>query len=72
MFVFAFLFGVLFSFIAIKIKSNKTYIPKDENCPTDVKDAKTNKMWMRIFSILGPVLLITGVVLLACGVGTAF
>lgn len=72
MFVFAFLFGVLFSFIAIKIKSNKTYIPKDENCPTDVKDAKGNKMWMRIFSILGPVLLITGVVLLACGVGTAF
>ena len=72
MIVFAFLFGVLFSFIAIKIKSNKTYIPKDENCPTDVKDAKTNKMWMRIFSILGPVLLITGVVLLACGVGTAF
>ena len=65
MIVFTFLFGVLFSFIAIKIKSNKTYIPKDENCPTDVKDAKTNKMWMRIFSILGPVLLITGVVLLA-------
>lgn len=72
MIVFTFLFGFLLSFIAIKIKSNKTYIPKDENCPTDVKDAKTNKMWMRIFSILGPVLLITGVVLLACGVGTAF
>ena len=72
MILFAFLFGVLFSFIAIKIKSNKTYIPKDENCPTDVKDAKGNKMWMRIFSVLGPLLIVTGIVLLACGIGTEF
>lgn len=72
MIVFAFLFGFLFSFIAFKIKSNKTYIPKDESCPADVKDAKTNKMWMKIFSILGPVLIVTGFVLLACGVGTEF
>lgn len=72
MVVFAFLFGVLFSFIAIKIKSNKTYIPKDESCPTDVKDAKGNKMWMRIFSILGPLLIVTGIVLLAFGIGTEF
>ena len=72
MILFTFLFGVLFSFIAIKIKSNKTYIPKDENCPTDVKDAKGNKMWMRIFSILGPLLIVTGIVLLACGIGTEF
>lgn len=72
MIVFTFLFGFLLSFIAIKIKSNKTYIPKDENCPTDVKDAKGNKMWMKIFSILGPVLIVTGIILLACGVGTEF
>jgi cytochrome b subunit of formate dehydrogenase len=72
MIVFTFLFGFLLSFIANKIKSNKTYIPKDENCPTDVKDAKGNKMWMRIFSVLGPLLIVTGIVLLACGIGTEF
>lgn len=65
-------FGVLLSFISILIRNNKTYEPKDPNCPTDVKDAESNKIHMKVFSILGPSLVIISIILMCFGIGTAF
>lgn len=72
MVVFLFIFGVLLSAIAILIGSYKTYLPKDPDCPTDVKDAKNNLMFMKIFRILGPALIVIGIILLAFGIGVEF
>ena len=64
-------FGILLTFIAALIKHNKTYIPKTETCPGDIKDAEANKRTMKTFFILGPVLLVIGIVLLILGIGIA-
>ena len=72
MVLFLFIFGLLLSDISFLIWTNKTYLPKDPNCQTDVKDAENNMMFMKIFGIAGPVLLLIGVILLICGVGVEF
>ena len=69
---FILLFGVLFTFIATLIKVNKTYIPKSETCPTDVKDAETNKRTMKTFFILGPAFILVSIILFILGIGVAF
>jgi len=72
MVLFLFIFGALLTAIAIMIGSYKTYLPKDPKCPTDVRDAENNKLYMKIFRILGPALIIIGVILLICGIGVEF
>jgi uncharacterized membrane protein len=53
------------------ISKNKTYLPKDPTCPTDVKDAENNMMFMKVFRILGPGLLVVGIILAILGIGIA-
>ena len=68
---FLFIFGILLSGIALLISKNKTYLPKDPTCPTDVKDAENNMMFMKVFRILGPGLLVVGIILAILGIGIA-
>lgn len=66
-----FLFGTLLSLIALAIAIYKTYEPKNPDCPGDVKDAKNNLMYLKIFRILGPALLLLGMIFALCGIGVA-